>query len=222
MMYGSGVVYIHGAAPQMPAPAANRVAPVQVVHPQVLYSAPLQATMVTVAMAPSLTAVSPAGAQPVAPQLPQVQAVTAVPVQSHGPPQAVTAVPVQSATRADSPGTPAAAAVVLANDPPVQSSAKAPKAPASSAAAQQQWPSAEEQEASGIYVGVVKKFIVDRPEGIFGFIRCGTTYRKYGCDVFIPPEECRGLVIGDRVKFVVMLSKHGKPQARHVALQLPQ
>eukprot|EP01062_Namystynia_karyoxenos_P002202 TRINITY_DN1077_c0_g1_i1.p1 TRINITY_DN1077_c0_g1~~TRINITY_DN1077_c0_g1_i1.p1 ORF type:complete len:209 (+),score=24.71 TRINITY_DN1077_c0_g1_i1:125-751(+) len=208
MMYGSGVVYIHGAAPQMPAPAANRVAPVQVVHPQVLYSAPLQATMVTVAMAPSLTAVSPAGAQPVAPQLPQVQAVTAVPV--------------QSATRADSPGTPAAAAVVLANDPPVQSSAKAPKAPASSAAAQQQWPSAEEQEASGIYVGVVKKFIVDRPEGIFGFIRCGTTYRKYGCDVFIPPEECRGLVIGDRVKFVVMLSKHGKPQARHVALQLPQ
>eukprot|EP01062_Namystynia_karyoxenos_P019027 TRINITY_DN17119_c0_g1_i2.p2 TRINITY_DN17119_c0_g1~~TRINITY_DN17119_c0_g1_i2.p2 ORF type:complete len:162 (+),score=21.22 TRINITY_DN17119_c0_g1_i2:254-739(+) len=76
----------------------------------------------------------------------------------------------------------------------------------------------DKDDSRRVYVGTTKK-LVCHPDGTFGFIRCGGTYRRYGRDVFIPPEECRNLTLGDRVSFVVVPSKHGKPQARRVTRQ---
>eukprot|EP01062_Namystynia_karyoxenos_P077611 TRINITY_DN7845_c0_g1_i1.p1 TRINITY_DN7845_c0_g1~~TRINITY_DN7845_c0_g1_i1.p1 ORF type:complete len:280 (+),score=24.89 TRINITY_DN7845_c0_g1_i1:112-951(+) len=67
------------------------------------------------------------------------------------------------------------------------------------------------------YSGTLKK-LAGPPGEEYGFLRCSLTFRLFGRDVFVPPEEARGLVLGDHVTFVVVPSKHGKPQARHVVV----
>jgi len=68
------------------------------------------------------------------------------------------------------------------------------------------------------YTGVVKSFNII--EG-YGFIACSEVMQEYGCDVFMHKKQYFAtkvsLRIGDNVRFRLVLSKQGKPQARELS-----
>jgi len=67
------------------------------------------------------------------------------------------------------------------------------------------------------YTGVVKSFNI--VEG-YGFIACSEVMQDYGCDVFMHKKQYFAtkvsLRIGDKVRFRLVFSKQGKPQAREL------
>ncbi|CAD7939615.1 unnamed protein product [Amoebophrya sp. A120] len=64
------------------------------------------------------------------------------------------------------------------------------------------------------YIGRIKSYAKDRGNNSYGFVECPEIHKKYGGDAFLRKDqylEC--FEVGDKVSFLLDLSKEGKPQA---------